>query len=61
VAHVVTGVLVVAGVAALAWALLSSRRDGVRVDPLTEADRRINALEDSLRHLHDTFGQAINA
>ncbi len=56
--QVVTGVLVAAGVAALVWVALS-RRHAEEVDPLTEADRRIDALEDSLRRLHDSFGQAV--
>lgn len=58
VVQVVAGVLVVAGVATLTWKLLARQRDIV-VDPLAEADRRIDMLEESLRHLQDNFSQAV--
>jgi hypothetical protein len=48
----------ITGLSALALALLSHRRRPP-VDPLKEADRRIDELENSLRRLEDTFGQVI--
>lgn len=49
-AGIMTGALVVAGIAAVAWFLLSRRLD-LEIDPLAEADRRISELEESLQRL----------
>jgi hypothetical protein len=58
VTQIITGVAIAAGVATLVWAVFNRRRRE-ELDPLSEADRRINALESSLRRLEDSFGQAI--
>lgn len=55
---VVTGALAIAGVAALVWVAFS-RRGARTFDPLLEADKRINELENSLQRLQDNFGHAI--
>ncbi|HEX2949660.1 MAG TPA: hypothetical protein VHV83_08845 [Armatimonadota bacterium] len=60
IAQVVTGVVVVAGVAAFTLAMLS-RHAKRNLDPLVEADRRIDELEESLRHLQDSFCQAVGS
>lgn len=59
-AHIaaITGVVVLAGIAAFAWAMFSRRKVN-DPDPLTETDQRIDALEDSLHRLQDTFRQAV--
>ncbi|MHB9134750.1 MAG: hypothetical protein ACYDBB_27080 [Armatimonadota bacterium] len=54
----ITGGIIVAGVAALVWALHSLHHTR-NVDPLTESDRRINELEDSLQRLQDSFERGI--
>ena len=58
VAHAMTGSLTLLGLAVLVW-LVFARRNPAQVDPLTEADRRIDALEDSLRRLQDTVTQRV--
>jgi HAMP domain-containing protein len=58
VAVIVTGVFVVTGLAALAVAWCTRRRP-LPIDPLEEADRRIDELENTLRRLQDTFGQVV--
>ena len=47
---ILTGALLIAGVAAVAWLLLSHRLE-LQIDPLAEADRRISELEESLQRL----------
>ena len=59
VAAIVTGAVLLTGLAALAMALFTHRHR-LPVDPLAEADRRITKLEDSLRRLQDTFGQVVS-
>ena len=56
---IVTGVVLLAGLLALALAWLTRRRP-LPVDPLEETDRRIDELEDSLRRLQETFGQVVS-
>ena len=56
VVQLVTGALVLAGLAAVLW-LAASRRDSPTVDPQAEIDRRIDDLEQSLSRLQDVFGQ----
>jgi len=58
-AKAITGVIFAAGIAALVVVALTRHRRREVLDPLTEADRRIDALEESLRHLQDSFGQAV--
>lgn len=60
VAQIVTGTLLVAGVAALVWAL-SRHSTSAIIDPQAEIDKRINNLEDSLSRLQDVFGHAIHS
>jgi len=59
VAGVVFGAVLVAGIASLvvAWFSHSHRPP---VDPLEEADRRIDELEHSLRRMQETFGEVIS-
>ena len=57
VVQLVTGALVLAGLAAVLW-LAASRRAVTIVDPQAEIDRRIDDLEQSLSRLQDVFGQA---
>lgn len=54
----VTGALVLASLAGLAWVILTHSTSPT-VDPLTEADRRINELEDSLQRIQNSIGQAV--
>ncbi len=56
-----TGILLIAGLAglaALAWVALA-HADNAGEDPMSEVDRRIDALEGSLQRLHDTFDHAV--
>ena len=53
----VTGALAIIGIAAIGWALVSRMRRE-NIDPLSEADRRINELEHSLHRLQDTYSRA---
>ena len=57
-ASIVTGALVVVGLAAVLW-MVVSRRTISDLDPQAEIDRRINDLEHSLSRLQEVFGQAI--
>lgn len=53
------GTVLAAGAAALVWMVLAHHAAHEEIDPLSEADRRIEALEDSLRHLQESFGQTV--
>lgn len=57
VASVLTCVLTVVGIVAIGCALFS-RMQRENVDPLSEADRRIDELEQSLHRLQETYGKA---
>ena len=50
IAGIMIGALLVASVSAVAWVLLSRRLE-LQIDPLSEADRQINELEESLQRL----------
>ena len=52
--QIVTGTLVVAGLAAVVWTVLARRND-VLVDPQAEIDRRIQDLEGSMSRLQDVI------
>lgn len=55
-AGIIAGAALVVGVV-VAATLLLKRHAEVTLDPLEETDRRITELEQSLRRLHDNFGQ----
>ena len=54
---IMSGIMVIAGITALVWWLLARRAEPEELDPLSETDRRIGSLEESLHHLQDSFGQ----
>jgi len=58
VTQVLVGTVVAVGVAAAIWTILR-RRGNNSIDPLTEADRRINELESSLHRLQDNFSRIV--
>ncbi len=58
VSQIVVGALVAVSVAAVVWTFLR-RRDGITIDPLAEADRRINELESSLHRLQDNVSRIV--
>lgn len=55
--QIVTGTMLVAGVAALVWTL-ATRRHSALEDPQAEIDRRIHDLEGSLNRLQDVVAGA---
>jgi len=57
--QIITGTLVVAGLAALAWTVIT-RRTTSFVDPQAEVDRRIHDLEGSLNRLQDVVADAVS-
>lgn len=57
----VSAVLAIAGVIAIVWTLFGRRNGSRMVDPLAEADKRIDDLERSLNRLQDTFSHIISA
>lgn len=59
VAAIVTGIVLLAGVTAACTYAWFTHRKKLAIDPLEEADRRIDELENSLHRLHNTFTEAV--